>query len=87
MNQSSQKLDFIKKHPVQPSLSDGTIIPFDSTKTFCRTMPNGDLVQQKWLSYNMKNNCLYCSTCMAFSVNRESPFVTGIRLRLVYITL
>ena len=48
------KLDFIKKHPVQPSLSDGIILPFDSTRTFCRTMPNGDLVQRKWLSYNVK---------------------------------
>ncbi|XP_022160557.1 uncharacterized protein LOC111026735 [Myzus persicae] len=72
------KIDFVNNHPIQPT---GPLIFFDPSKTYYRSIENKDnreVIQRKWLSYNVSNNNMYCSICMAFATNRSVNWVTGI---------
>ncbi|KAL4090887.1 hypothetical protein QTP88_025646 [Uroleucon formosanum] len=79
------KIDFVNNHPIQPT---GPLIFFDPSKTYYRSIENKDnreVIQRKWLSYNVSNNNMYCSICMAFATNRSVNWVTGIPVNVKHI--
>lgn len=61
-----EKLNFVKKHPNQPTYSDCPMLPFNP-KLYQRKLPNGELVNRNWLTYSVELNKLFCSICMVFS--------------------
>lgn len=66
---------FLKFHPIQPS--DIKSISFDPRKVYFRLLPTGESLQRKLSSYYVENKSVYCSICMAFSVNKNTSFCTG----------
>jgi len=77
-NQNSsiyEKMAFLKLHPIQPS--DIKSLSFDPRKVYFRLLPTGESVQRKWLSYCVENKSVYCSICMAFSMDKNTSFCTG----------
>ena len=49
----------------------GLKFPSTSGRRFNRTWPEG----RPWLRYSIRNDGLYCTSCMCFSTSSESPFV------------
>ncbi|KAL4083556.1 hypothetical protein QTP88_028872 [Uroleucon formosanum] len=84
------KMDFIKKHPVQPT-PDLHNLPFDFSRVYFRSINNGTehKVHRKWLSFDNVSSKIYCSVCMTFGKNRDSVFVKGIDINLksIYIKI
>lgn len=70
-----EKMAFLKLHPIQPS--DIKSLSFDPRKVYFRLLPTGESVQRKWLSYCIENKSVYCSICMAFSMDKNTSFCTG----------
>ncbi|XP_015375376.1 PREDICTED: uncharacterized protein LOC107169923 [Diuraphis noxia] len=66
---------FLKLHPIQPS--DIKSLSFDPRKVYFRLLPTGESLQRKWLSYCVENKSVYCSICMAFSIDKNTSFCTG----------
>jgi len=63
-----QKLNVIKKHPIQPSFFSN--IQLDLQKLFFRKTSDGKKISRKWLSVLCIDNelkALYCPFCIAFS--------------------
>ncbi|XP_065681532.1 uncharacterized protein LOC105847947 [Hydra vulgaris] len=63
-----QKLNFIKKHPIQPSFFSN--IQLDLQKLYFRKTSDGKKISRKWLSVlciDNKLKALYCPFCIAFS--------------------
>lgn len=67
-------MTFLKLHPIQPS--DIKSLSFDPRKVYFRLLPTGESLQRKWLSYCVENKSVYCSICMAFSVDKNTSFCT-----------
>lgn len=81
----SEKLIFLKSHPVQPT----DVKIFDPRKIYYRNLPSGEKFQRKRLSYCQENETIICSVCMVFSKNRDSPFCKGLTINFknIYIKL
>jgi len=77
------KMDFIKKHPVQPT-PDLHNLPFDISRVYFRSINDGTehKVHRRWLSFDNVSSKIYCSVCMTFGKNRDSVFVKGIDINL-----
>lgn len=77
------KMDFIKKHPVQPT-PDLHNLPFDLSRIYFRSLNDGteNKVHRKWLSFDNVSLKIYCSVCMTFGKNRDSVFVKGVEINL-----
>ena len=73
------KKSFWKQHPIQVTELQGKRLPFEPSKLYYRTLPNGEKIKRKWLSYSVELNKVFCASCMAFGDkdHRESLFVTG----------
>lgn len=73
------KRAFLKQHPIQMHCVQGKKFPFDRSNLYYRSLPSGEKVQRKWLSYSFRLNKVFFSTCIACSVkdNRESSFISG----------
>eukprot|EP00102_Acyrthosiphon_pisum_P011108 XP_008179712.1 PREDICTED: uncharacterized protein LOC103308322 [Acyrthosiphon pisum] len=74
------KNNFFSKHPIQPIMTTKGKLNFK--RIYYKELPNGEVVQRKWISYCIETNCLYCSNCMAYGkpVNfgeKESKFISG----------
>lgn len=61
---------FFKVHPIQPC-NDSTL-PFNSIKAFIRK----NKTVRTWCTYDKSNKKMFCSVCLAFSVE-TNPFVCG----------
>jgi len=61
---------FFKLHPVQPC--DDSTLPFNSRKAFIRK----NKTVRTWCTYDKSNKKMFCSVCLAFSVE-TNPFVCG----------
>jgi len=50
-------------------------------------MENNDIVETKWISYRAFTNKIYCSTCVAFSVDLSNAVVNGVvvNIKNIYI--
>ncbi|XP_022183168.1 zinc finger MYM-type protein 1-like [Myzus persicae] len=62
----TQKLDFIKKHPIQPTHTGN--INFDVNKIYYRIV-SGKKIHRTWLSILVEDNdfkSMFCSICIAF---------------------
>ncbi|XP_050064310.1 uncharacterized protein LOC126553187 [Aphis gossypii] len=73
------KNNFFSKHPIQPMTTKGKL---NFKRIYYKELPNGEVIQRKWISYCIETNCLYCSNCMAYGkpVNvgeKESKFISG----------
>lgn len=77
------KMDFIKKHPVQPT-PDLHNLPFDLSRVYFRSLNDGteNKVHRKWLSFDNVLLEIYCLVCMTFGKNRDSVFVKGVEINL-----
>jgi len=80
------KVSFVDSRPIQPT---GPEICFNVSKVYYRYIENKhykEAVQRKWLSYNVIDNKMYCSICMAFSTNRSLNWITGIlvHVKIIY---
>lgn len=71
------KKAFMLKHPIQINDRKGIKLPFEPSLLYWRSLPNGEKIHRKWLSYSVELNQVYCSCCMAFADNRNSTFITG----------
>lgn len=83
--QTNVKVSFVNSHPIQPI---GSKICFDVSKVHYRCLENKhnkEVVQRMWLSYNVINNKMYCSLCMAFSTNHSSNWISGILVHVKHI--
>jgi hypothetical protein len=69
----TEKYLFVKRHPVQPENID----EFNEKRVYNRLLTNGDSLKRQWLSFNKKTKKIHCSVCMAFSSDRDCPFVSG----------
>lgn len=67
------------QHPVQSSDGKGTRLPFEPSNLYYRSLPNGEKIHRKWLSYSTELNKVFCSCCMAFGDkdHRIFTFITG----------
>jgi len=81
------KLTFLKHHPIQPIVSNNSKVNFDPRNIYFRKMTNGDIVERRWISYCAFTNKIYCSTCMAFSVDLSNAFVNGVVVNIKNIYL
>lgn len=72
------KLKFLEHHPVQPIISNNSKVKFNPKILYFRQMENNDIVERKWVSYCSFTNKVYCSICMAFSVDLSNSFVNGV---------
>lgn len=81
------KLTFLKHHPIQPIVSNNSKVKFDPRNIYFRKMTNGDIVERRWISYCAFTNKIYCSTCMAFSVDLSNAFVNGVVVNIKNIYL
>ncbi|KAL4120303.1 hypothetical protein QTP88_013020 [Uroleucon formosanum] len=77
------KNNFFSKHPIQSimSITEGKL---NFKRIFYKELPNGKIVQRKWISYCIETECLYCSNCMAIAYGKpvsygekESKFISG----------
>lgn len=75
----AEKLRFMSNHPIQPQYDQ---LPFNAYKIYFRTLSNTDNTQipRNWLSFDGKNEKLFCAVCLAFSVNKESISVQGVQV-------
>ena len=82
------KLNFWKKHPVQPIPKENAY-PFQPNKLYYKRLPNNDRIQRKWLSYSEELNQLFCSNCMVFgsksTSNVPSPFIVGYKVNVKHV--
>lgn len=63
-------LYFFQNHPVQPS--DDSILPFSRKKVFfCKNQLN-----RNWCTYNEQSRQIFCSVCLAFSID-SNAFTNG----------
>lgn len=72
----NEKLSFMKKHPIQP---DGTQLEtkMNIQKCYSRSL-TGRNIKRNWVSVHvLDKKAIYCSTCIAFSANRDSTFIKG----------
>jgi len=65
------KLKFLEHHPIQPIIANNSKVKFDPRNIYFRKMTNEDIVERRWISYCAFTNKIYCSTCMAFSVDYQ----------------
>ncbi|KAL4113078.1 hypothetical protein QTP88_016768 [Uroleucon formosanum] len=63
---------FFSVHPIQPS-DNATILPFDSKKVFFKN----NNMNRIWCTYDVQENKLYCSVCLAFTTEMNT-FTTGL---------
>ncbi|KAL4097464.1 hypothetical protein QTP88_022246 [Uroleucon formosanum] len=66
---------FFSVHPIQPS-DNATILPFDSKKVFFKN----NNMNRIWCTYDVQENKLYCSVCLAFTTEMNT-FTTGLNDR------
>lgn len=80
----AEKLYFMSNHPIQPQYSQ---LPFNAYKIYYRPLSDKDVtkVPRFWISFDRENENLYCSVCMCFSKNTESPFIRGLQVRVKHI--
>lgn len=91
------KLDFLKNHPIQPSVLINDKLSFDPNKIYYQNIQTTndqkqDKIPRKWLSYCSYTKKIYYTTCMAFSPIREkiSNLISGLNVtnsKNVYNTL
>lgn len=74
------KKEFMAQHPIQISDGKGVKLPFEPSKLFYRSLPNGEKIHRNWLSYSMDLNKVFCSCCMAFGDkdHRNTTYITGV---------
>lgn len=63
---------FFSVYPIQPS-DNATILPFDSKKVFFKN----NNMNRIWCTYDVQENKLYCSVCLAFTTEMNT-FITGL---------
>eukprot|EP00102_Acyrthosiphon_pisum_P019919 XP_016657129.1 PREDICTED: zinc finger MYM-type protein 1-like [Acyrthosiphon pisum] len=63
---------FFSVHPIQPS-DNATILPFDSKKVFFKN----NNMNRIWCTYDVQENKLYCSVCLAFTTEMNT-FTRGL---------
>lgn len=67
-------INFFIFHPIQPTSSSLISLPFNEKIFFS---DQGDCkFNRKWLTYNEKNQMLFCSVCLVYS-NGSSTFCSG----------
>jgi len=74
------KNNFFSKHPIQPIMTTKGKLNFK--RIYYKELPNGEVVQRKWISYCIETNCLYYSNCMAYRKplnfgKKEPKFISG----------
>ena len=74
-----EKLAFLKNHPIQP-VGTNISLKFDPSKLCRKVLADGEIIDRRWLSYSRETNKIFCSICMVFSQNKQSPFVSGVPL-------
>jgi hypothetical protein len=77
----TEKLAFLKNHPIQP-VGTNISLKFDPSKLYRKVLADGEIIDRRWLSYSRETNKIFCSICMVFSQNKQSPFVSGVPLSI-----
>ncbi|CAH0549851.1 unnamed protein product [Brassicogethes aeneus] len=66
---------FFEYHPKIPNKNEAHSLPFNVENVFKRSPTEGE---RKWISFNDKNNSLFCCVCLAFSgINEKNIFTQG----------
>lgn len=81
------KKAFLERYPIQPLGSNGKQMPFNQSKLYYFTLPNGEKILRKWISYFSILNKIFCASCMVFSdrSSNDSPFFNGYTIKAKHV--